>query len=128
MINPSTISLIIIHNTSNWMLTSTSKYITIATVLYLVAFFAFASGLVNSIIEGGRSKGIIIPSRSVQTIGETTVIVVILFMGMFGTYLLYNSGKAASSKSQWSFLIGGFTVLIIALTVGFSIIKIKMGG
>jgi hypothetical protein len=128
MINPSTISLIIIHNTSNWMLTSTSKYITIATVLYLVAFFAFASGLVNSIIEGGRSKGIIIPSRSVQTIGETTVIVVILFMGMFGAYLLYNSGKAASSKSQWSFLIGGFTVLIIALTVGFSIIKIKMGG
>jgi hypothetical protein len=128
MINPSTISLIIIHNTSNWMLTSTSKYITIATVLYLVAFFAFASGLVNSIIEGGRSKGIIIPSRSVQTIGETTVIVVILFMGMFGAYLLYNSGKTASSKSQWSFLIGGFTVLIIALTVGFSIIKIKMGG
>ncbi|HZO11242.1 MAG TPA: hypothetical protein VFB48_03915 [Nitrososphaeraceae archaeon] len=128
MINPSTISLIIIHNTSNWMLTSTSKYITIASILYLVAFFAFASGLVNSIIEGGRSKGIIIPSRSVQTIGETTVIVVILFMGMFGAYLLYSSGKAASSKSQWSFLIGGFTVLIIALTVGFSIIKIKMGG
>jgi hypothetical protein len=128
MINPSTISLIIIHNTSNWMLTSTSKYITIASVLYLVAFFAFASGLVNSIIEGGRSKGIIIPSRSIQTIGETTVIVVILFMGMFGAYLLYSSGKAASSKSQWSFLIGGFTVLIIALTVGFSIIKIKMGG
>jgi hypothetical protein len=128
MINPSTISLIIIHNTSNWMLTSTSKYITIASVLYLVAFFAFASGLVNSIIEGGRSKGIIVPSRSIQTIGETTVIVVILFMGMFGAYLLYSSGKAASSKSQWSFLIGGFTVLIIALTVGFSIIKIKMGG
>src|SRR5678815_3108242 len=125
MINPSTISLIIIHNTSNWMLTSTSKYITIATVLYLVAFFFFASGLVNSIIEGGRSKGIIIPSRSVQTIGETTVIVVILFMGMFGAYLLYNSGKAASSKSQWSFLIGGFTVLIIALIVGFSIITVS---
>jgi len=83
------------------MLTSTSKYITIASVLYLVAFFAFASGLVNSIIEGGRAKGIIIPSRSIQTIG---------------------------SKSQWSFLIGGFTVLLIALIVGFSIIKIKMGG
>lgn len=110
------------------MLTSTSKYITIASVLYLVAFFAFASGLVNSIIEGGRAKGIIIPSRSVQTIGETTVTVMILFMGMSGAYLLYNSGKAASSKSQWSFLIGGFAVILIALIVGFSIIKIKMGG
>ena len=61
------------------MLTSTSKYITLATVLYLVAFFAFASGLVNSIIEGARSKDFIIPSRSIQTIGETIVIVVILF-------------------------------------------------
>ena len=45
------------------MLTSTSKYISIATIVYLVAFFAFASGLVNSIIEGSRSKEFIIPSR-----------------------------------------------------------------
>ena len=109
------------------MLTSTSKYITIATVLYLVAFFAFASGLVNSIIEGSRARGIIVPSRSVQTIGETTVAVVILFIGMFGAYLLYRSGKAATPKSQWAFLIGGFVVLLISLIVGFSIIKIKMG-
>lgn len=110
------------------MLTSTSKYITIATVLYLVAFFAFASGLVNSIIEGGRSTQFIIPSRSIQTIGETIVIVVILFMGMFGAYLLYNSGKTTSSKSQWAFLSGGFTVLTIALIVGFNIVKIKIAG
>ena len=108
------------------MLTSTSKYITLATVLYLVAFFAFASGLVNSIIEGARSREFVIPSRSVQTIGETIVIVMILFMGMFGAYLLYNSGKAASTKSQWAFMIGGFTVLTVALIVGFSIVKIKI--
>jgi hypothetical protein len=110
------------------MLTSTSKYITLATVLYLVAFFAFASGLVNSIIEGAGSREFIIPSRSIQTISETIVLVMILFMGMFGAYLLYNSGKAVSSKSQWSFLIGGFSVLTIALIVGFSIVKIKIAG
>ena len=110
------------------MLTSSSKYITIATVIYLVAFFAFASGLVNSIIEGARSKDFIIPSRSIQTIGETIVIVVILFMGMFGAYLLYNSGKTTTLKSQWGLLAGGFTVLTIALIVGFSIVKIKILG
>ena len=109
------------------MLTGTSKYLTLATVLYLVAFFAFASGLVNSIIEGARSGEFIVPSRSVQTIGETIVIVMILFMGMFGAYLLYNSGKAATSKSQWAFLTGGFTLLTIALVVGFHIVKIKIG-
>jgi len=48
-------------------------------------------------------------------------------MGMSGVYLLYNSGKAASSKSQWAFLTGGFTVITIALIVGFSIVKIKIG-
>jgi len=110
------------------MLTSTSKYITIATVVYLVAFFAFASGLVNSIIEGSRSKEFIIPSRSIQTIGETIVIVMILFMGMFGAYLLYNSGKTSTPKSQWGLLSGGFTALTIALIVGFSIVKIKILG
>ena len=110
------------------MLTSSSKYITIATVVYLVAFFAFASGLVNSIIEGSRSNEFIIPSRSIQTMGETIVIVVILFMGMFGAYLLYNSGKTTTSKSQWGLLAGGFTVLTIALIVGFSIVKIKILG
>jgi hypothetical protein len=42
--------------------------------------------------------------------------------------LLYNSGKAVSSKSQWGFLSGGFTVLTIALIVGFNIVKIKIAG
>ena len=110
------------------MLTGTTKYLALATVLYLVAFFAFASGLVNSIIEGARSRQFIIPSRSIQTIGETIVMVMILFMGMFGAFLLYNSGKAATTKSQWAFLTGGFTVLTIALIVGFSIVKLKIGG
>ena len=82
------------------MLISTSKYITLATVVYLVAFFAFASGLVNSIIEGARSRQFIIESRSIQTVGETIVIVVILFMGMFGAYLLYNSGKVCNAKES----------------------------
>ncbi len=110
------------------MLTSTSKYIPIASVIYLIAFFAFASGLVNSIIEGARSKEFIIPSRSIQTIGETIVIVMILFMGMFGAYLLYNSGKTAALKNQWGFMTGGFTVIIIALIVGFHIVGIKVHG
>lgn len=109
------------------MLVSTSKYITLATVVYLVAFFAFASGLVNSIIEGARSRQFIIESRSIQTVGETIVIVVILFMGMFGAYLLYNSGKAATPKSQWAYLGSGFIVLTIALMVAFFIVKIKTG-
>jgi len=51
----------------------------------------------------------------------------ILFMGMFGAYLLYNSGKAATPKSQWAYLGSGFIVLTIALMVAFFIVKIKTG-
>ncbi|MGI8719290.1 MAG: hypothetical protein ACR2KF_02085, partial [Nitrososphaeraceae archaeon] len=84
-------------------------------------------GVVNSIIEGARSRQFIIESRSIQTVGETIVIVVILFIGMFGAYLLYNSGKAATPKNQWAYLGSGFIVLTIALMVAFFIVKIKTG-
>jgi hypothetical protein len=107
------------------MLYSKSKYITIAAIVYLVLFFAFASGLVNSIIEGSRATGLVVPSRSIQTIGETIVTVMILFMGMFGAYLLYLVGKATSVKNQWTFVTSGIVVITIALVLGFNLVKIK---
>ena len=82
------------------MLYSKSKYITIAAIVYLVIFFAFASGLVNSIIEGSRTKAFVVPSRSIQTIGETIVTVMILFMGMFGAYLFVLGGKSNICKES----------------------------
>jgi hypothetical protein len=88
-----------------------SKYIIIASIIYLVIFFAFASGLVNSIIEGPAAKALVVPSRSIQSIGETIVTVMILFMGLIGAYLLYESGKAQSAKKQWVFLIAGFATI-----------------
>jgi hypothetical protein len=57
--------------------------------------------LVNSIIEGPAAKALVVPSRSIQSIGETIVTVMILFMGLIGAYLLYESGKAQSAKKQW---------------------------
>lgn len=107
------------------MLYSKSKYTTIAAIVYLVIFFAFASGLVNSIIEGSRTKAFVVPSRSIQTIGETIVTVMILFMGMFGAYLLYLVGKATSVKNQWAFVTSGLVVIAISLVLGFNLVKIK---
>lgn len=104
---------------------SKSKYITIGAVLYLVIFFAFASGLVNSIIEGSRARAIVVPSRSIQSIGETVVTIMILFMGMVGIYLLYQSGKAASIRNQWVFVTSGFVTVAIALVVGYNLVHLK---
>ena len=105
-----------------------SKLVLIAAVAYLVVFFALASGLFNSIIEGSRQgtrSSFILPSRSVQTIGETIVTMMILFMGMVGAFLLYRSGKAITPKTQEGLLAAGFTVLMISLMIGFTLINFK---
>src|SRR5256714_3136241 len=108
------------------MLSKSPKLALIVAIAYLVVFFTLASGLFNAIIEGGRgARSFIIPSRSVQTIGETIVTTMILFMGMAGAFLLYRSGKAVNPKTQGGLLAAGFTIIGIALILGFRLVGIK---
>jgi len=108
------------------MLSSTSKLVWVIAVAYLAVFFALASGMINAIIEGRDIGGFIIPSRSVQTIGETVVITLVLFIGMAGTFMLYHSGRATNPKVQQALLITGFGVLGIALLIGFILVNVKL--
>ena len=108
------------------MLTTPSKVVWIVAVGYLVFFFALASGMINAIIEGRNLSGFVLPTRSAQTVGETVVITLILFIGMVGTFMLYNSGKSTDLKVQQALLIAGFGVLGIALLLGFILVSIKL--
>ena len=108
------------------MLQNVYKVAGFVAVGYLAVFFALASGLVNSIIEGRTLKAFIAPSRSVQTIGETVVMTTILFMGMAGVFFLYQAGKSQTPKSQQMLLIGGFGVLGIALLIGYYLVNAKL--
>jgi len=108
------------------MLTSPSKVVWIVAVGYLAFFFALASGLINSVIEGRNLRGFIIPARSAQTIGETVVITLILFIGMAGTFMLYSSGKSSNPQVQKALLITGFGVIGIALLLGFILVNVKL--
>jgi hypothetical protein len=109
------------------MLTTTSKVVWVVAVAYLAFFFALASGMINAIIEGRNFVGrYVLPTRSAQTVGETVVITLILFVGMAGTLLLYHSGRSANPKVQQALLIAGFGVLGIALLIGFILVKIKL--
>jgi len=92
----------------------------------LVFFFALASGMINAIIEGRNLSGFVLPTRSAQTVGETVVITLILFIGMVGTFMLYSSGKSTDLKVQQALLIAGFGVLGIALLLGFILVSIKL--
>ncbi|HJS68869.1 MAG TPA: hypothetical protein VJ730_05555 [Nitrososphaera sp.] len=108
------------------MLTSSSKIVWVVAVAYLAFFFALASGMINAIIEGRDLGGFVLPSRSAQTIGETVVITMILFIGMAGTFMLYHSGRSVNPKVQQALLIAGFGVLGIALLLGFILVSVKL--
>ena len=105
-----------------------SKAILIVAVAYLAVIFALASGVFNAIIEGGRqgAASFILPTRSVQTIGETIVTTMILFMGMVGVFLVYRSGKATTLKTREALLASGFAVTGMALILGFRLIDFKV--
>lgn len=108
------------------MLTSPSKVVWIVAVAYLTTFFTLASGVINALIEGRGINRFMIPSRSAQTIGETVVITLILFMGMAGTFMLFYSGRSANPKVQKALLIAGFGLLGIALLLGFILVGVKL--
>jgi hypothetical protein len=100
----------------------------IVAIVYLVLFFALGSGLFNSVIEGtARStRTFIIPTRSIQTIGETVVTTMILFIGMAGAFLLYKAGNSISPKNQGGLLIAGFATIGIAMLLGFRLVDVKV--
>jgi hypothetical protein len=108
------------------MLATRSKVVWIVAVAYLTTVFALASGLINSLIEGRGINRFMIPSRSAQTVGETIVFTLILFMGMAGAFMLYYSGRSPNPKVQKALLIAGFGVLGIALLLGFILVGVKV--
>jgi hypothetical protein len=111
---------------SNIMLTPPTKVVWIVAVAYLTTFFALASGMINALIEGRGVNRFMIPSRSAQTIGETVVVTLILFIGMAGAFMLYQSGRSANPKVQKVLLMAGFGVVGIALLLGFILVGVKL--
>ena len=104
-----------------------SKIVTVAAVIYLIAFFALAGGIFNALIEGiaAGSQAFILPTRSAQTLSETIVFVFILFIGMGGTIMLHRAGKVLTSKTQAIFLASGFALIGISLMLGFTLVSLK---
>ena len=108
------------------MFATPSKVAWIVAIGYLAFFFALSSGLINSVIEGRSLRGFIVPARSAQTVGETVVITLILFIGMAGTFMLYHSGRSSNPQVQKALLIAGFGILGISLLLGFMLVNVKL--
>lgn len=108
------------------MISTSSKIAGIVAIAYLAAFFTLASGLVNSLIEGRGISAFIVPTRTVQTTGETLVITLLLFIGMGGAFMLYQSGKSLNLRAQQALLVSGFGAIGLALLIGFMLISVKL--
>jgi hypothetical protein len=104
-----------------------SKLVIVAATVYLVAFFALASGIFNALIEGAAagSQAFILPTRSAQTLSEAIVMIFILFIGMGGALLLFRAGQALTRKTQGAFLASGFALIGISLMLGFTLVSLK---
>jgi hypothetical protein len=113
---------------SNYSISSkTTKLGLVAAVIYILFFFALASGIFNAIIEGGAAGAgaFILPTRSAQTLGETIVLVFILFIGMGGAFMLYRAGAVGTTKTQGAFLASGFALIAISMMLGFTLVNLK---
>lgn len=108
------------------LLGSASKVAVIVAGGYLIVFFVLASGVVNASIEGVGAQAFIIPSRSVQTLGETAAITFILFIGLAGTLLLHRAGAVTAPKAQKSMLGGGLGTIAIAMFIGYLLVNAKL--
>lgn len=104
-----------------------SKLVIVAATVYLVAFFALASGIFNALIEGvaAGSQAFILPTRSAQTLSEAIVMIFILFIGTGGALLLFRAGQALTRKTQGAFLASGFALIGISLMLGFTLVSLK---
>ncbi len=108
------------------MLAGVPKPVIVVAGAYLIAFFALASGLVNAATEGSGIGAFLLPTRGVQTMGETAAITMILFIGMAGVFLLYRSGQSPVPKTQTTFLAAGFGTLGIATFIGYLLVNVKL--
>jgi hypothetical protein len=109
------------------MSSKSSKLAVVAAIIYLMVFFALASGIINALIEGAAagSGAFILPTRSAQTFGETIVLVFILFIGMGGAIMLYRAGAVGTTKTQGIFLASGFALIAISMMLGFTLVNLK---
>ena len=116
------------HLLSRYSISSkASKIVIVAAIIYIITFFALASGLINALIEGAAagSQAFILPTRSAQTLIETVVLVFILFVGMGGAIMIYRAGQGGTAKTQGLFLASGFALVAISFMLGFNLVNLK---
>jgi len=98
-------------------------------MLYLAILFIFSAGFVNTMLEGVRRNPqglLIIPDRTVQSLAEGFINLMMLAFGTLGFYMLYQGSRPGGMRRESGFyLVGGFTILLMAVIIGLYLLGIK---
>ncbi len=106
-----------------------NKYIhlsVIVSVIYIIVFFSFSSGIFNGIIEGKNyDQPIFLPSRSIQNLYETTIGISILIGGFIGTFLMYKAKNIGKLNEKYALLGSGLFLIMLSKVFLYKVIDFK---
>ena len=94
--------------------------------IYVLIYFAFASGLINAIIEGhDYNQAVFLPSRAVQNNYETVIGVTLLLFGFVGALIAVKAFNVEKLYEKYALLGSGFLIMIISMIFMFKVMELK---
>ena len=94
--------------------------------IYVLIYFAFASGLINAIIEGhDYNQAVFLPSRAVQNNYETVIGVTLLLFGFVGALIAVRAFNVEKLYEKYALLGSGFLIMVVSMIFMFKIMELK---
>ena len=102
------------------------KPVVILASIYVLIYFAFASGLINAIIEGhDYNQAVFLPSRAVQNNYETVIGVTLLLFGFVGALVAVKAFNVEKLYEKYALLGSGFLIMMVSMIFMFKIMELK---
>jgi hypothetical protein len=102
------------------------KPVLILASIYVLIYFAFASGLINAIIEGhDYNQAVFLPSRAVQNNYETVIGVTLLLFGFVGALIAVRAFNVEKLYEKYALLGSGFMIMVVSMIFMFKIMELK---
>lgn len=103
------------------------KPVFILAGIYILIYFAFASGIINAIIEGQNyNQAVFLPSRAVQNNYETMIGITVLVFGFVGALILAKATNVEKLYEKYALIGSGLIIVIISLVFMYQIMELKV--
>lgn len=102
------------------------KPVFVLSSIYIFIYFAFASGIINSIIEGQNyNQAVFLPSRAVQNNYETAIGIIIAVSGFIGALIAFKALNVEKLYEKYALMGSGFMIIMISLIFMYKVMELK---